>query len=396
MVWPAAESYHPDSYALEILLQYLTDGKRAPLNEVLIDEEKLTSGVGMFNYGKELSGEIYLIIRANAGLDLDLLPPAINTAFERFEANGISESDLKQIKTGLELSVYNGLQSAREKAIELGEYNIFTGNPAGLSTDIKRLQSVSADDIMRVYQTYIKDKPYVATSFVPKGKLDLALDGANKANVVEEKISNGDAADTPVDFDPTARVIDTPTPSKFDRTIEPPFGESYTLPAPNVVTGKIGKLDYYGIESREIPLVNFSLRIDAGRERGDTAKPAVPVLTADLMNKGTANKTTAALEDALKALGSTVSISAGDTGTFLTGTSLSRNFEATMALAAEMLLTPRWDAEEFEILKRNSLNQIIQSSGNPNAIARREALKLRYPETHMYQLLWTILRPLRR
>lgn len=61
-VWPTVEEYHPDSYALEILLEYLIEGKRAPLNEVLIDEEKLTSDVSGFNYTKEISGEFYIFI----------------------------------------------------------------------------------------------------------------------------------------------------------------------------------------------------------------------------------------------------------------------------------------------------------------------------------------------
>ncbi|MEP6343699.1 MAG: pitrilysin family protein [Maricaulaceae bacterium] len=382
MVWPAVEEYHPDSYPLEILLQYLTDGKRAPLNEVLIDEEKLTSSVGMFNFSKEISGELYLLIRSNKGTDLDALIPAIVKGFTRFETNGISQSDLDQIKTGIEVGVYNGLQSALGKAIELGEYNIFTGDPGGLSADIKRLQSVTVEDVMRVYNQYIKDKPYVATSFVPKDALDLALSGSVKADVVEEKVVSG--ADAPIEFDPAARLIDEPTPSSFDRATEPPFGQSYTLPAPKVVTGNIGSLEYYGIESDEIPLVTFSLRIDAGRNRGDTTKPAIAALTADLLNKGTQSKTTADLEDALKALGSNVSISSGDTATFISGTSLNRNFAKTIALVEEMLLEPRWDVEEFDILKRNRLNQIIQSEGNPNAIASRELLKLRYPDTHMF------------
>jgi len=114
MVWPAVEDYHPDSPALNILLQYLTDGKRAPLNEVLIDEEKLTSNVGAFNFEKEISGEVYLIIRGNPEADLDLLPPAIAAGFKRFEENGISQSDLDQIKTGIEVGVYNGLPSRRK------------------------------------------------------------------------------------------------------------------------------------------------------------------------------------------------------------------------------------------------------------------------------------------
>lgn len=382
MVWPAVEEYHPDSPALNILLQYLTDGKRAPMNEVLIDEEKLTSNVGTFNFEKEISGEIYLIIRGNAGADLDLLPPAIETAFKRFETNGISKADLDQIKTGIEVGVYNGLQSALGKAIELGEYNIFTGDPGGLSANVERLKAVTPSDVMRVYKTYIKDKPYVATSFVPLDAVDLALTGSVKADVVQEKVVEG--ADAPIEFDPAARIIDNPTPSSFDRSIEPAFGENYTLPIPDIKTGKIGEIEYFGIESNEIPLVSFSLRIDAGRDNGDVSKPAVPALTADLMNKGTASKTTAELEDAIKSLGSTINISSGNTGTFITGTSLNRNFDATVKLLEDMLLTPRWDAEEFKTLKRNRINRLIQSDGNPNAIAAREALKLRYPADHMF------------
>jgi len=382
MVWPAAEEYHPDSPALNILLQYLTDGKRAPMNEVLIDEEKLTSNVGAFNFEKEISGEIYLIIRGNPGADLDLLPPAITAAFQRFENKGISQSDLDQIKTSLEVNVYNGLQSALGKAIELGEYNIFTGDPGGLSADIERLKAVTPDDVMRVYNKYIKDKPYVATSFVPLDSAELALSGAVKADVIEEKVVEG--ADAPIEFDPAARVIDNPTPSSFDRSVEPPFGPSYNLPTPKVSTGQIGKIEYFGIETNEIPLVSFSLHIDAGREKGRVNKPAIAALTADLMNKGTASKTTAELEDAIKSLGSTINITAGNTGTFISGTSLNRNFAATIDLIEDMLLRPRWDAEEFDILKRSRVNQLIQSEGNPNAIAARESLKLRYPADHMY------------
>lgn len=382
MVWPAAEEYHPDSPALNILLQYLTDGKRAPMNEVLIDEEKLTSNVGAFNFEKEISGEVYLIIRGNPDADLDLLPPAIQAGFKRFEENGISQDDLDKIKTGIEVGVYNGLQSALSKAIELGEYNLFTGDPGGLSADVTRLKAVTPDDVMRVYKTYIKDKPYVATSFVPSGQTDLALTGAVKADVVEEKVVEG--ADAPIDFDPAARIIDNPAPSSFDRSIEPPFGASYTLPTPQIDTGRIGEIEYFGIESNEIPLVTFSLRIDAGRDNGEVSKPAVPALTADLMNKGTVAMTTAELEDAVKNLGSTINIFAGNTGTFITGTSLNRNFTATVKLIEDMLLTPRWDAEEFETLKRNRLNALVQSEGNPNAIAAREALKLRYPADHIY------------
>jgi zinc protease len=58
-----------------------------------------------------------------------------------------------------------------------------------------------------------------------------------------------------------------------------------------------------------------------------------------------------------------------------------------MALVEEMLLEPRWDAEEFELLKLKQINQIDQDAGNPGAISRREAAKLRYPSDHIYSYL---------
>ncbi len=386
LVWPTVEHYHPDSYALNILSEYLTNGKRAPLNQVLIDEEKLTTDVSSFYYGKEVAGEFYLFITPNEGEDIDGLIAPLTRAFERFETNGMDQADLDRIKTGLEVSYYDDLQSNLGKAIQLSEYNLFTDNPGFYKTDLARIQNVTTDDVMRVYKTYIKDQNRIYTSFVPKGELDLKLDSIlepQKADVIEEVVVEGEGS--AIEFDPSARVIETPTPSAFDRTIEPEFGTPYTLPAPKIWTEELSNgLTIYGSEATEIPLIYFNLRLDAGRNRGNVDKPAIPALTAELLEKGTAKKSTAELEDAIKSLGSTISINTGDNSTQISGSTLARNFDATLGLVQEMLSEPRWDAEEFELLKAKTLQNLTQSEGNPNAIARRESLKLRYPDDHIF------------
>ena len=386
LTWPAVEQYHPDAYALDILLDYLTNGKRAPLREVMIDEDKVTSDVSGFNYTKEIAGELYLFISPNEGEDIDGLIPSLSKGFARFEENGISQADLDRIKAGIEVDFYGDVQSALGKAIQLGEYNVYTGDPSFYKKDIANIQAVTTKDVMRVYNQYIKDQPTIYVSFVPKGELDLKLDDVGtpvKANVVEEKIVQGEGAAP--DFDPAARVLTETTPSAFDRTVEPAFGASYDLPVAEVWRTSIDNgLEIYGIQSDETPLINFSLRLDAGRNRGAADKPAVAALTADLLEKGTANKTTAELEDAIKSLGSSISISNGDTGTFVSGTTLKRNFGETVALVREMLGEPRWDAEEFALLKSSTLQSITQSEGNPNAIAARENAALKYPADHIF------------
>jgi zinc protease len=385
MVWPTVDQFHPDSLVLDVLSEYLSDGKRAPLNEVLIDEQKLTSSVSTFNYGKELAGEFYLFVDANAGGDLDALMPAVETAFRRFEENGIAQADLDRIKAGYEVDFHNRLQSALGKAIELGQYNALSGDPDRINRNIQQLKALTTAAVMRVYDTYLKGQPYIATSFVPKGETSLALTGSLRAEVVEEIVVQGAEAEAEQDL--AAEEYER-TPSSFDRTVEPLFGKPYSLPTPTLWRNRLDNgIEIYGAESRETPLVYFTLVLDAGRERSDISKPAVANLTADLLNKGTAGKTTAELEDAIKSLGSTIRISAGATSTTVSGRTLSHSFAQTMALVEEMVLEPRWDAEEFDLLKRKQINQIDQDAGDPNALARREAAKLRYPADHIYSYL---------
>ena len=58
----------------------------------------------------------------------------------------------------------------------------------------------------------------------------------------------------------------------------------------------------------------------------------------------------AELEDAIKSLGSSISVSTGQFGAYINGNTLARNFDATVALVEEMLLEPRWDNTEFDLL----------------------------------------------
>ena len=378
-VWPTVEQYHPDSYALAILDTYLTRGKTAPFYAVLVDEEKVSPAPNAFVNSAEIAGEFYLVTPSNAGTDLDELLPAIDKAFARFEEKGIPQSDLDEIKNEVQVGFFNNFNSALTKAIALSEYNLFTDDPEFYKQDLAGYLNVSREDVMRVYETYIKGKPAVITSFVPKGKPELGIEGSAKADVVEEVIVDGEGA--AVDFDPAARVIENPTPSSFDRTIEPDFGPAYDLPNPEVWKTKFDNgLTVLALQSDEIPIINFTLRVDAGRNRNSSVNPATAGLVANMLSKGTQDKTNAELWAAIGALGSTISINAGDTGVFASGTTLSENFNETMSLVQEMLFKPRWDKEEYATLKNLIEQNIKTAEGNPNAIARRELAKIRYTQ----------------
>jgi zinc protease len=367
MVWPVVEDYHPDSYPLAVLARYLSVGKKAPFYQVLVEDKKLTDRVRMSNDTSELAGQFELSVRAFADKDLDEVSKAIDEAFAKFEKEGISEKDLNRIKAGQETQFYNSLSSVLGKGFQLAQYNIFANDPGFIEKDIRNILAVSLADVNRVYQKYIKNKPFVATSFVPKGKPSLALEGSTKAEVVEEKIVQG--AEESVD--PSAQAAYERTPSTFDRTVEPPYGPAPEVKVPAIWEGKLGNgLRVLGIQNTEVPLVQFEIEIDGGQLLEDINKVGVANLMARMMTQGTQKKTPLELEEAIEQLGATITVNATTESIRIRVNTLAKNYDATLALVEEILLEPRWDVKEFDLVKRSAISQIREQQANPNAIAQ--------------------------
>ena len=373
--WPAVELYNKDSYAIDILTQYLSRGKNAPLNKVLVDDLKLTSFTSMGTYTSELAGQIQLGIRGFNNVDLNEINDGIHKAFKDFEENGIPEKDLNRIKAGLETQFYNGLSSVLGKGTNLASYNTYAGDPGFINKEIGLTLDVTKEDVMRVYNTYIKNKNFIATSFVPKGMAKLAIKGSKEAIIKEEKIIQG----AEENFDPKKAAKYTKTPSTFDRSIEPSYGTSPTLNVPNVWKNELSNgIKVFGIENSEVPLVRFNLVIDGGQLLEKMDKLGVANLTANLMNRGTKNKTVAQLQEAIQELGASIRVSASKENITISGTTLAKNYIKTLALVEEMLLEPRWDASEFDLIKKSVVGNLRQQKASPTTIANNAYNELIY------------------
>ena len=366
LAWPTVERGNADEAALDVLMTLLTDGKEAPLNAVLIDEKKLTSQVGFGQQNSQIAGEAYLTVRAFDGVDLDAVQAALDEGFARFETQGVDPAALQRVKTTAEADFYAQLDSVLGKGAALARYDAFGGSP---DRDLARLRTVSAEDVMRVYRQYIADRPHVATSFMPRGQAQLALEGSTVAVVVEEPIVQG--AEAPVN----QRAGDRPyerTPSSFDRTVEPPSGPPPVVTPPTLWAADAPNgLSLSGIQNDETPLATFDLSIEGGRLFDDPARPGVANMVARMLDRGTATKTSAELENAFKALGARVNVNVGDERIVISGRTLDRNLPATLALIEEMLLTPRWDPAELELARAAVIADIQDARSQPGALAGR-------------------------
>ena len=383
MSWPTVRTYHADAYPLELLAALLAEGKRSPLYAVIVDEEKLAPSVDAYTEGGELAGKFIIWIQGFDGVDLNRVDRAAHTALDRFEQEGFAEADLDRVKAVKETAFYDGynsISSVLGKAFALAEYNIFAGSPGYLSEDIGRVLSVTADDVVRVYDRYVRDRHFVATSFVPAGEAALALADSVRAEVVEEPIITGREAELAAV--PERDVAKSP--SAFDRSVEPPFGAAPSLTVPDIWTDTLASgVGVYGIEHREVPVVRFTIRLRGGLLLDDPSRVGVANLVAQMMTEGTASRTPEELEEAIDALGSSIVVSAGRESLTVSGSTLSRHYDRTMELVEEILLALRWDADEFTRIRQRTINRLRQQSADPNAIAANTFNRLIYGTDHI-------------
>ncbi len=380
ILYPAVPQYDTDSYALRILADILSGSKKAPLYKTIVEEKKLAPGVTTYLDASEIAGVFNIIVRANDGVDLDDVKAAIDASFALFEKEGVSEKEMARIKARNEIDLYEGMSTVLAKVFQLATYNEFVGDPGYVAIEAERFSSVTAEDVMDVYRRYIKGRPFVMTSFIPKDQPDLSVSGSEEARISREEIAPT-AGNEQVTQGEEAECEKTPT--KYDRS-EPPLGDPPLLRSPKIWTEKLDNgMEVMGIEHTEVPLVNFCLVIKGGHWLDPEGKSGTANLLAGLMMEGTKNRTPAELEETLGVLGSTIEFVAGTEEILVKGNALSGNFEETMELFTEMILEPRWDAREFERLRVEQQTGLKDAESNPVAIAGTALVRLLYGKDHI-------------
>ncbi|MCF6264903.1 MAG: hypothetical protein L3J24_15125 [Xanthomonadales bacterium] len=105
------------------------------------------------------------------------------------------------------------------------------------------------------------------------------MSGSNKTDVIEEQIKQ----DAEVQFVENDAIEYIKTVTKNNRS-EPPLSDLPGLRAPSVWTNTSANgMRVLGIEQNELPVVNFSLRIDGGQALDNKSKLGTAYLLAQLI-----------------------------------------------------------------------------------------------------------------
>ena len=378
LTFPTVYVRHEDEAPLDVLSDILGGGKTSLFYKNLVKDNHAVQAV-VSHPCSELACEFQLIALANPGKTPQLaeLQKKIEQTLEEFEQRGVNQDDLNRTKASIEASTIFGLQSVAGKVSLLASNETYDQNPDMVQYDLDRYNAVTAEDVMRVYNTYIKGKGKVVLSIVPSGQLALAAAQSN-FTVPERVIPLSQKA---------AEVSVHQIEDSFDRSVKPKAGANPVVKVPETWQQNFDNgVRLLGHSTTETPTVSITFSMEGGPLLDPLEKAGLAYMTASMMNESTINSSNEELANALALLGSTISFDAGGRFTQMRISSLEKNLDATLAIAKEKLFEPGFKQDDFERLKQRLLQSLQQQVKSPATLASRAVSKLMYGEQNRISL----------
>ncbi len=382
IVYPTVPNYHPDEAPLDCLADILGGGNNSIFYKNFVKTQQAVNA-SVFHPCTELSGEMNIRIVPFPGKKLSDMDKLVDESLAEFEKRGVSEADVTKFKNDMESQMIYSLASVSGKVSQLASNYTFTGDANYIGKNLKRYQEITKEDVMRVYNKYIKGKHALHLSVLTKGN------ETNKA--ADDNYVVNTAGYTPPDYGYAGLKYNKAT-DKFDRSKMPGNGENPVVKVPAFWKKELpGNVHVIGTKDAEIPVVTMVLTFKGGRmmDAYTPNKAGTANLFANMMEEDTKNYSAEDFTTALQNLGSSISFNPSRDGIQVQVQTLSKNLKPTMALLEERLLRPNFTEEAFDNNKQRTLEGIKNANQQPSYVANNAFSKMIYGKDNV--LSWPTL-----
>ena len=375
--FPGVKLFDKDQAALDALSMIIGGGTSSMLYQAFVKNGKALQAT-MQSPNSELAGTVNVIIVTYPGQALAQTKTQLDSVLNAFEQRGVSDEDLERYKASTEAEYVHGLESVEGKVNQLAISELMTGDPNHTKAELAAIRGVTKADVMRVYHQYIKGKPAVILSVLPKTG-SAAAPGGSLAAGPDNYTVDSTHYHAP-DYGYAGLAYHKPA-DNFDRSVQPPAGSNPVVKVPEFwKTTTTNGIQLIGSDSREIPAVTIDVDVKGGPlwAEKDSAKAGLAGIVAQMLNEGTEYHTSEQMSDALDKLGSSINVRATSTGIRYSLFSLTKNLDPTLALLQERLFHPKFTQEDFDRIKRMTLQGFQQRKTQAAALAGSVINRLLY------------------
>jgi len=355
-VWLAPEWASDESTYLQLADAVLTSGKTSRLYQRLVYEDQIATDVGAFALNQEIAGAYIVYATVANGQDMATVERALDEELERFRSSGPTRSELERVKTEIRSSFIRGVEQVggfRGKSNILAENTVYGGRPDFYKHSLDLLHSATAQQVVETMRKWVSGNAFVLEIHPFDEGLKADATGADRSKM--------------------------PMPTTFPEAPFPDLKEATLANGMRLIVA----------ERHAVPVVQFSLQLNAGYAADQFASPGVAGMTMSMLDEGTASMDTLEISETLSRLGADLSSGANLDFSVVGLSALKENLDPSLAIYADVILNPSFPANELERLKRLQLANIQQEKNAPTAMALRVLPRLLYGEGHAYSLPMT-------
>ena len=172
----------------------------------------------------------------------------------------------------------------------------------------------------------------------------------------------------------------------LDRTKVPTPGATPVLRVPTWTKTQLANGATLIVSERHnLPLVSFAISFVGGGNQFEPAgRRGVASLATSMLSEGTTTKTGDQLSDAMQLLGTGIGAGVSGEEGQISFVSTTKNFDATLALLADMMLNSTFPADALERLRARTLVGLTQAKDQPAVVSAQVFAKILYGDAHPY------------
>lgn len=383
LAWPAAAFRDRDAIHLDLLAYVLGECESSRLVQRVREEEGLVDRIdagaftpldrGLFTIGFETDGSRLLDATAR-----------IVEETERLRLEPVSDAELHRARVNFLAGEQFERESVSGVASKLGSFQSMAGGWEREATALETLRTATAADMLEVARRYLVPEALVVAALLPDGA-DPQIDEGSLRAAVERGIA---AARRPRIDDRIDGEGDHPIP-----TPEPSSRAAVYGPRRATHDGAGERCDaqlsnglmLHVLRRSEVPVASLRLAFRGGVLYETPETNGLTRFLSSMWTRGTAERSSVGFARAVEGIAAEIEGFSGRNSIGLTLDCLSESLEPAVSLFTEALLQPRFDVEEVERERRETLAALDRREDRLGQLAFQLFARTEY-ERHPYRM----------
>lgn len=391
LAYKVPHARHADHPALEVLAAVLSDGKTSRLYRAMIDANLAINADAMKGFFHDNT-----LFTLNAllapGTTHEQAEKALVTEVEKVKKDGVSPEEVSRGINKLLARIAYMRDGSFAMAGQINEC-IAVGDWTLYFTLIDALRKVTPSDLQRVAQAYLLEDQSTTGWFIPqaeppepKPRLGLTNSTGDHGHHALAAATPGSARGPYFYRDPSSEKLPPGATARLQSqgpaATEGGSASGGALIAPNVKRRTIAGLDVLTLKTSIKEVVTIRGVLGAGDIFNPADNSAIADLTSGMLDKGTVKHDKFALAALLEQAGATISFGTGTHTLNFQAKCLRKDLPLVLGLIAEQLRTPRFDASEFDKLKKQFVGRFKRSLEDTDFRAERAFEAAIFPASH--------------